>query len=131
MNKYLVALFFYSLSLQAQATPEALIVLEAFNHRGIMVHKEVVLIQEGELMVNGEKLSPTEIITQAGALKKISQVQQLLLIDEKNVQCGQGVFKHTLKKGKILKVERGCLNNDRYNELLAAFSALKKDKITQ
>lgn len=131
MNKYLVGLFLYSFSLQARSTSEALIVLEAFNHRGILVHKEVVLIQEGELTVNGEKLSPTEIITQSAALKKISQLQLQLLDDTKNAECNLGVFKHSFKKGKILKVERGCLNNDRYNELLAAFSALKKDKITQ
>jgi len=127
VNKYLLGLFLYCFSLQARGTSEALIVLEAFNHRGMMVHKEVVLIQEGELSVNGEKLSPTEVITQSGALKKISQI----LADEKSAQCKMGLFKHSYKKGKILKVERGCLNNDRYNELLAAFSALKKDKITQ
>lgn len=127
MNKYLVGLFLYSFNLQAQGTSEALIVLEAFNHRGMLVHKEVVLIKAGELMVNGEKLSATEIITQSAALKKISQ----LLVDEKSAECNMGVYKHSFKKGKILKVERGCLNNDRYNELRAAFGALKKDKITQ
>lgn len=131
MNKYLVGLFLYSFGSQAQGPSDVLIVLEAFNHRGILVHKEVVLIQAAELTVNGEKLSPSEIITQSAALKKISQLQLQLLDDKKNAECNLGVFKHSFKKGKILKVERGCLNNDRYNELLAAFSALKKDKITQ
>lgn len=116
-----------SFSLKVLASDSAVIVLEALNARGKLVHKEVVLIKDGSVVVNNQKLSAAEVITQSYALKQISQFSPI----EKNIHCEAGTYKHIYKKAKMIKEEHGCLNNERYNELEKSFKALSADPITR
>lgn len=126
MNKLVLYFFLFGTVLRA-SEPDTMIILESFNARGSQVNKEVIFIKDGALIVNNEKLSPTEVITQSSHVKNIST----FLSSDMITYCESGTFKHIYKKGKILKVEHGCLNNQRYNDLIKSFKALKKDSITK
>lgn len=108
-------------------TAETLIVFELKNSHGKLMDKDVVILQEGSVMVNREKLSATEIITQSEHITAIASFTSNGTVRA----CDAGTFKHILKKGKILKSESGCLGSERYNFLKENFKALKKDRITE
>lgn len=92
---------------------DTVIVLEALNSKGKKLTKDIVLVSEGSIIVNREKLSDAEAITQSDHLKNIASFNK----NELTYSCESGVFKHILKQGKILKVEKGCLFSDRYKSL--------------
>lgn len=129
MNKRAIAFIFVAPFFVSSAFAErtSIITLEAYNHRGVSLHKDVVIVKDSSITVNNETLSPTEIITQSSAIKSISTFKS----SESSTSCESGSFRHRFIKDKIDKVETGCLNNDRYNELQKSFMALKKDTITQ
>lgn len=116
-----------STSIHAIEESPAVVVLFSTNNRGVEFKKEVVIINKSSVMVNKEKLSSTEIITQAEYLKKINE----FLPSTPTTFCESGTFKHIFKKDKIEKVENGCLNSPRYKDLLLSFNSLKKDPITK
>lgn len=105
--------------------PETIILLESKNQRGVELNKEVVIIKNSDVLVNGEKISASEIITQSGALTEISKFPKT----EKGKACESGLFRHLYKKDKITKLEHGCLGSSRYNHLMKNFKALKKDTL--
>lgn len=107
--------------------PETVIILEELNHRGRSIKKDVAMIIGPNIIINKERLSPAEIITQSDHLTKISS----FLPSEITDQCPGGKFKHFLKKGDIVKVEYGCLNSERFRHLKKSFKALKKDRVTE
>ena len=112
------------------ATPsEEVIVLESISNRGSVIKKEVVLIKGQDVLVNREKLGPTEIITQSDNLRKIST----FLVSETGSPCLAGKFNHYYKnkKGKIFKEEHGCLSSERFKYLENSFKGLKKDSVTE
>lgn len=124
MNKFLLILGIISFHVKAEAVPDAVLILESKTHRGVKLESTLVIIKNDEVIVNGEKLSPTEIITQSSALTEISKFPA----SEKGL-CEAGVFRHLYKKAKIIKIERGCLGSSRYNHLMKNFLALKKDAL--
>lgn len=124
MNKVLLILLLISFQVKAEAVPEAVLMLESKTHRGAKLESVSVIIKIDDVIVNGEKLSPTEVITQSAALTEISKFPP----SEKGL-CEAGVFRHVYKKAKILKIERGCLGSSRYNHLMKNFLALKKDAL--
>lgn len=107
--------------------PEVVIILESISNHGAVIKKEVVLIKDSSVLVNREKLSPVEIITQANNIKDISHFYASVT----NSPCLAGRFRHIYKKGKIVKEERGCLSSERFNQLEKSFRALKKDRLTE
>jgi hypothetical protein len=106
---------------------ETVILLESQTILGKELKKEFVIINDGSVIVNNEKLSATEVITQSENIKNIATFSDLKSLEN----CTSGAFKHILKKGKILKIEKGCLESARYKVLKENFKALKKDHITQ
>lgn len=102
-----------------------MILLQDYTPRGGMGMRETVIAGKDFLMVNAEKLTPSEIITQSQHIKKISEFKNV----QSNSACDSGRFEHILKKGKLLKKESGCLDSDRYRELKASFKSLAKDKL--
>lgn len=126
MNKFLLLYLLFTLCAWAK-TPETVIILETISNREKPMSRDVVIVKDGMVMVNAEKLSAREIITQSEHIKKIAQFSKR----EKINQCDSGVFKHILKQGKITKEEQGCLNSDRFHELKEHFKNLKKDIITE
>ncbi len=126
MNKKLLTIFLFISYSAFAVNPDAVIILLDKNHQGKIIDKEVVIVANGTMMVNREKLSPSEVITQSPHITEIANFKS-----NESGQCHAGTFKHILKKGKIVKVEEGCLNSDRYKTLKASFKALHKDTITQ
>jgi hypothetical protein len=110
----------------AEVDQETVIVLLAINQRGVEIKREVVIINNSSVIVNKEKLSPVEIITQSNNIKKINQ----FLPNDKFTQCESGTFKHIYKKGPVQKEELGCLSSMRFNHLEKSFKGLKKDRVT-
>lgn len=111
----------------AEVDQETVIVLLAINQRGVEVKREVVIINNSSVIVNKEKLSPVEIITQSNNIKKINH----FLPNDKFSQCESGTFKHIYKKGLVQKEELGCLSSMRFNQLEKSFKGLKKDRVTE
>ena len=127
MNKILFLAYILSWKVNAAVNTDTAIVLESFNNRGNLISKEVVLIIDSSVFVNGEKLTPTDIILEASQFKNIST----FFVSKTGPHCKIGTFKHFYKKGNLVKEERGCLERERYNHLKESFNQLKKDKITQ
>lgn len=109
------------------AAEETVIILNDYNARGKKSSGETVVAGKDFLMVNGEKLSSAEIITQSQHIKKISEVKTNGSIRA----CEAGYFEHILKRGELHRKESGCLESERYQELKAGFKALAKDHLTQ
>ncbi len=126
MNKFFLLIFIFVTCSWAK-TPETVIVLETISTRGAPMNRDIVIVKEGMVMVNKEKLSANEIITQSEHIKKIAQFSSSEKID----QCRSGSFKHIFKQEKLVKEEQGCLNSSRYLELKKHFKNLKKDSITE
>ncbi|MDD4973585.1 MAG: hypothetical protein PHY93_04505 [Bacteriovorax sp.] len=127
MNKILFVGVFFCFKLSAVSASETIIILESIGNRGTIVKKEVMLVKDSMVLVNREKLSPAEIITQSGNIKNIST----FFVSEIGNQCETGKFKHIYKKGKVLKEEHGCLGSERFNHLEKSFKGLKKDRVTE
>jgi bifunctional N-acetylglucosamine-1-phosphate-uridyltransferase/glucosamine-1-phosphate-acetyltransferase GlmU-like protein len=127
VNKILFLSLFFCFKLSATTPPETALVLESTSNRGVLLKKEVVLIKDSMVVVNSEKLSPAEIITQSDNIKKISS----FLASEVGNRCETGQFRHLYKKGKVLKEELGCLGSERFNDLEKSFKGLKKDQVTE
>lgn len=106
---------------------DTLIVLEAHTSKGQLISKDVFFVKDGAVIVNKEKLSATETITQSDHISNIAAITTVSL----SSPCSEGIYKHSVKKGKILKIEKGCLGSERYNFLKENFKALKKDRITE
>ena len=127
MNKILFLSLFFGFKLHAASSSETVILLESSSNRGVLLKKEVVLIKDSQVLVNSEKLSPAEIITQSDNIKKISS----FLASEIGNRCETGKFKHLYKKGKVQKEEHGCLESERFIQLEKSFKGLKKDRVTE
>ncbi|MFA6237548.1 MAG: hypothetical protein WC635_09500 [Bacteriovorax sp.] len=126
MNKILILILITTMQAFA-ADMDTVIVLQSMDSRGKTVSSDVVFVKNGFLIVNREKLSATEVITQSENITKIATFKE----SETANNCDSGMFKHTLKKGKLLKIEKGCLSSERYKSLSDDFRALKKDRITE
>lgn len=126
MNKFII-FFLMSTGVQAIDEVPTVVVLSSTNNRGVELKKEVVIINSSSVTVDQQKLSSTEIVTQAPFLKKINE----FLPSTPLTFCESGTFKHIYKKDKIVKEENGCLNSARYKDLLLSFNSLKKDPITK
>lgn len=129
MSKLLYAvLFLFFNSALATDSSETVIMLISKTTRGTIISKDIVIAGSDFLMVNAEKLSPSEVITQSPHIKSIStfpnKPRNLLL------GCESGTFEHILKKGPLKKQEEGCLDSERYRKLHKSFQALKKDPLT-
>lgn len=127
MNKrilLLIILFFAAGT--ASAAEETVILLNVYNARQSKMSGETVVAGKDFLMVNGEKLSSAEIITQSQHIKKISEFKTSGTVQA----CSAGHFEHILKRGKLQKSESGCLESERYQELKSGFKALAKDDLT-
>lgn len=129
MNKSWIIFFCLNsiISLSSALGEETIIILEAKDARKNEMHKDIVIIKDSEVIVNREKLTPAEVITQSDSIRVIST----FIADDKTKPCDAGVFRHILKKEKIVKVEHGCLGNLRYNHLMKNFKAVKKDTLTK
>ena len=127
MSKYFLLLILLTASMATFAKEETVILLKDFPAGGKKGAQETVIAGENFLMVNAEKLSPAEIITQSQHIKKISEFKSVSSLK----RCEAGRFEHILKKGKVFKKECGCLESDRYQELKAGFKALAKDTLTE
>ncbi|MGZ3790679.1 MAG: hypothetical protein ACXVCE_13310 [Bacteriovorax sp.] len=125
MNKMFLLTFF--ISAKALAINETVIVLEEITSRGKVINKDVVIVKDGSVIVNREKLSAAEIITQSEHMTGIASFKE----SQTTHQCESGLFKHVLKKGKVQKAEQGCLGSDRHKFLKENFRALKKDRVTE
>lgn len=126
VNKFFLIGFVMTLTSFA-STLETVIILEVIAPRGKVMSKDVVIIGEGSVMVNKEKLSSSEIITQSEYISKIATFP----LSKRADQCESGIFKHMLKKGNEYKVEYGCLNSERFKHLEKSFRGLKKDRVTE
>src|SRR4051812_25433572 len=109
VNKLSIIIFLFSLEAMA-GSPDTIIVLEAKSSRGKTLSKDIVFVKDGTVIVNREKLSAPEVITQSEHLTKIASFNE----NDPGTHCASGTFKHTMKKGKILKIEKGCLASDRF-----------------
>lgn len=127
MNKWFFLFLLLPLKLLGATPSETVIILEDISPKGAVVAKDVVIVGEGVLIVNNEKLSPSEVITQSEFVTKIANFKT----SEITYQCSAGIFRHILKKGKLVKSEQGCLNSERYKSLKQSFSSLKKDRVTE
>lgn len=123
MNRSILILILFSWSIVLLANDETVIVLQEFGARGKKGARETVIAGKDFLMVNAQKLTPGEIITQSQHIKTISEFKSM----HSDSTCEAGRFEHILKKGKLIKKEVGCLESDRYSELKASFKALAKD----
>ena len=126
MNKIIIFASLFTYNLQA-ATSSEIIILEATNARNSITNKQVVLIDNNKVLINGEKLNPSEIITHSGSFKNIAK----FLVSDFTHRCFAGKFVHYYKKGNFVKEESGCINSERYNFLEKNFNQLKKDKVTE
>lgn len=127
MNKFFLFFVLSAAILPAFAADETVIVLEAFNARGKKSSGEAVVIGKDTLLINGEKLSSAEIITQSQHIKKIAEFKSAAGVKA----CEAGHFEHILKRGKLHRKESGCLESERYRELKDSFKALAKDHLTE
>lgn len=112
----------------AADSSETVIMLISKNARGKILSKDIVIAGSDFLMVNAEKLSPAEIITQSPHIKVISTFAKTPEIYLQG--CESGTFEHILKKGSLKKQEKGCMDSERYQDLKKSLKALKKDPLT-
>lgn|GEM_PF-755313 len=126
MNKKSLLLLMITLLIAFEASAdETVILLTDYSARGEKIRTDTVVADGETLMVNSEKLTPAQIIAEAGHIKKISEFK----ISSPIKTCEAGRFEHILKKGKLVKKESGCLESERYLQLKASFKALAKDPV--
>ncbi len=125
MNKSLLLILPFFLFSVCTFAEDTVILLRPFNARGEPLKAETAIASADSLMINGGKLSPAQVMADAGHVKKISEFKTSSSIKT----CEAGRFEHILKKGKLVKKETGCLESDRYQELKASFKALAKDPL--
>lgn len=132
MSKIILLLILLTAS-QVIFGSETVIVLKEFGRRGERGSQETVIAGNNYLMVNAQKLNPSEIITQSEHIRIISQFKKKFtgVQNFSNSTCDTGRFEHILKKGTQLKKETGCVGSDRYRELKTSFKALAKDPLSQ
>lgn len=127
VNKILFLIFYLAASNSFGESVKSVIALETYSHNEKLIDKDIAFIKDGSLIVNKEKLSANEAITQAEHLTKIANFST-----DKNASfCIAGIYRHVLKNGNIYKIEKGCVDSEHYKMLKENFRALKKDHITE
>jgi hypothetical protein len=121
----LLVLLFMTSYVQASET-ETVIVLEARSAKGKKITNDVLLLKNGSVVVNNERLTPAEAITQSNHIKSLAQIPARKL----TLECDAGYFIHIIKREKDVKSEKGCIDGARYKGLRGHFKALKKDSLS-
>jgi hypothetical protein len=121
VNKIFLCFFFLSLHSYAR-TVETVVLLKELGINGKMLGKNVVIMNEGSLLINKEKLSDVEIVTESRHISNIASFEK----SEQTNSCITGTFVHLIKFKNNIKNEEGCLEGKRFKSLKASFRALKK-----
>jgi len=125
----LLFLLSYSIQVKANNAPEAAIaIFQTINTNGKSMTKDIVIINGNQIIVNGEKLSSSEVLLKSPLIKQIMSIKP----NNKINKCNEGSFIHTINFGKTKKLqEQGCLESLRYKEIKDLLKKVKKSAFLQ
>jgi hypothetical protein len=126
-KRHLLLILLTVLFALAVSARDTVIILQEYGRRGETGTRESFISGKNGLMINAQKLSPAEVITQSQHIKKISHFKKSA--QGADSSCDSGRFEHILKQDNLLKKESGCLGSERFKELKASFQALAKDPL--
>jgi len=100
-------------------------ILKSYNHKNEETKKQIVM-EKDLLIVQGRKLSPVEVQLKFNWLDSLFKKPKAQV---KNCHSGRYTLTSEIKKRHV--IEKGCLEDQRYREIVKSFENLEKEEILQ